>query len=696
MRPDERVQMLLQAGKRGSAERLARMLAGRRPDDPVGPRLLAVVLEASGRVGEALVARKEAVRRAPKSSVDHAALGATLLRSGRGRDALTALVTAVRLDPDASHPRRLLGPLSRRLGAGSAVGALLEVAADQARQPGPLWVEAASLAWEDGDLAQADARLARALAVDPDAGDAHALRAAVLTAAGRPGDAREHALRARELLSDHPAALRVLAEVAAREGRVGDARAHLDAAAQQAPRDPRLDWGRLVAVPPVMPSAEAADGAWRQYRSELSALTRAAATGLDAAPGRWVDAVRTAFPLHYLGGDQIDEQAALGDLVTRAMRAASPDAATLPDRPRRERLRVGFASSSFRRHTVTKLFGGWMRHLDRERFEVVGYDLGLHPDAETSALSSVCDRFVRPPGGLRGALAAIRADAPDALLFPEVGMDARVMQVAAVRLAPVQAVAWGHPVTTGLPSIDLFLSSEAMRVEPERRWTTEERVDLPGLGVSYPRPARPDRADRGALGLPADRPLVLCVQSLFKYRPFTDDLHARIAAARPEALLVFLSDRRGPVTETFRDRLSIAFARRGLELDQHVRILPRLAEDDWMRLLAVGDLFLDSPGWSGGNTTLEALALDLPCLAFPGETMRGRHTLGMLRELGLDALVARDPDDWVDRAVALLGDPTERARLRSEIARRSHVLYDDLRGVRALEALLLDRIPPAG
>ena len=619
-----------------------------------------------------------------------------LARMGQPREALTAFAAAVRLDPDGAVSRRELGSLARRLGVGAAVGVWLEGSAARARAPGPLWVEAAALAFEDSDLPLADARLQRALAADPDAGDAHALRAAVLTAAGRPGDARPHATRAVELLAGHPEALRVLAEVASREGRVDAARAHLDAAMAAAPGDPRVAWERMVAVRPVMPSSGAADAAWHRYCGDLNALGEAADQGLAASPERWVEAVRTAFPLHYLGGDQVAEQAALGGLVSRSVAAAFPTTATLPARPKRARLRVGFASASFRRHTVTKLFGGWMRHLDRERFEVVGYDLGQHPDAETSDLAAACDRFVRPPGGLRGALDVIRADAPDALIFPEVGMDARILQVASARLAPVQAVAWGHPVTSGLPSIDLFLSSAAMAVSPDRPWTTEERVDLPGIGITYPRPERPSGADRAALGLPADRPLALCVQSLFKYRPFTDDLHARICAARPEALLVFLADRREPVTATFLRRLTAAFAREGLDIADHVRVLPRLDEADWLRLLAVGDLFLDSPGWSGGNTTLEALALDLPCLAFPGETMRGRHTLGMLSELGVDALVAHDADDWVDRAVALLGDPGALARLRAEIRERSGALFDDLRSVRALEALLHQRIPAAG
>ena len=275
-------------------------------------------------------------------------------------------------------------------------------------------------------------------------------------------------------------------------------------------------------------------------------------------------------------------------------------------------------------------------------------------------------------------------------------MDARVMQIAAARLAPMQAVAWGHPVTTGLPTVDLFLSSGCMAPEPERPWTTEERVDLPGLGICYRRPAPPLAASRSDLGLPEDRPLLLCVQSLFKYRPGSDALHVALAQRAPESLLVFIEDRRPDVTAAFVSRLGAAFGVAGLEMADHVRVLPRLSEDDWMRLLAVGDLFCDSPDWSGGNTTLEALALHLPCLAFPGETMRGRHALGMLRELEIPELCPPTPEAWVERAAALARDPAERGRLRELLRERVGRLYGDDRTVRALEALLLERVPPGG
>jgi len=62
----------------------------------------------------------------------------------------------------------------------------------------------------------------------------------------------------------------------------------------------------------------------------------------------------------------------------------------------------------------------------------------------------------------------ILADRLHILVYPEIGMHPPTMQIAALRLAPVQCTAWGHPLTSGLPTVDYYLSSELMEPENEQ------------------------------------------------------------------------------------------------------------------------------------------------------------------------------------------------------------------------------------
>ena len=83
----------------------------------------------------------------------------------------------------------------------------------------------------------------------------------------------------------------------------------------------------------------------------------------------------------------------------------------------------------------------------------------------------------------------------------------------------------GHPVTTGLPEIDYFLSSDLMEPPDADAHYTEHRVRLPNLSINYS--ALPDRGDtleREQLGLRPDATIYLCCQSLFKYLPQYDEV----------------------------------------------------------------------------------------------------------------------------------------------------------------------------
>src|SRR4029450_12224462 len=91
----------------------------------------------------------------------------------------------------------------------------------------------------------------------------------------------------------------------------------------------------------------------------------------------------------------------------------------------------------------------------------------LHPgmDDVAAAVRARADRFAEF-GGLRARPSSvapvIRDDALDVLVYPELGMDHATFALAALRLAPRQLAGWGHPVTTGLPSIAAMLTAGAV------------------------------------------------------------------------------------------------------------------------------------------------------------------------------------------------------------------------------------------
>ena len=185
----------------------------------------------------------------------------------------------------------------------------------------------------------------------------------------------------------------------------------------------------------------------------------------------------------------------------------------------------------------------------------------------------------------------------------------------------------------------------------------------------------------------------MCLQNHLKLEPGFDDVLARLAVAT-QSRIGFFS--RNPVlVRRFRERIEGAFARVGADPSRHLAFLPVQSYPDYLAGIAHAPLVLDSPWFSGGATSLDALSVGTPVLALEGAMARGRQTSGMLRMLGVEELVAAGDDDYVEKAVALLRDEPRRVALREKILQRKSVLFDDDAAVIAFANFIESAAPVA-
>jgi predicted O-linked N-acetylglucosamine transferase (SPINDLY family) len=176
----------------------------------------------------------------------------------------------------------------------------------------------------------------------------------------------------------------------------------------------------------------------------------------------------------------------------------------------------------------------------------------------------------------------------------------------------------------------------------------------------------------------------LSSQSIFKYLPEYDRIFPAIATKVNNAKFVFIELYKS-LTEKFKHRLEKVFAEYDLNVDNYCLFLPRLREDDYLQLNFVTDVFLDTFGWSGDNTTRTAIACSLPVVTCPGEFMRGRHSFGMLKMIGVEDTIAQNRQEYLDIAVGLGLDRNWRQSIIEKIKANSDRLYNDLTCVKALE-----------
>jgi len=623
-----------------------------------------------GSSDEAARALRKAIKLNPRLSDAHNSLGMTLLDQGKAEDAIKCFRQAVRLRPEYAEAFNNLGLALKAQGK----------------------TEDAKLCFED------------ALRMNPRLAEAHNNLGTVYREAGRYQEAEEcyqQALRVNPAMVEAHSNLGALCH---EQGLLREAAGHYERALALRPDSAPALWGRCMAQLEILHDAPEAIGASRErYRKRLEELREA--IRLDS-PGGILTAAKVVggaqpFYLAYQGEVDRDLQRTYGELVCRIQSTRFPQWSkprTMPATDPGERLRVGIVSGYFCLHSNWKIpIKGWVENLDRRRFALFGYHTGRRRDAETESAKKSFVRFVDGPPSIDGLCRTILNDRLHVLIYPEVGMDPATVQLAALRLSPVQCVSWGHPNTSGLPTLDYYLSSDMMEPPDGDEHYSERLVRLPNLSIHYSPPEiRPAEVGRAHFGLRDDALLYFCAQSLFKYLPQHDSLFPRIARLAGPCQFVFLEyGKCGEINLRFRARLEKAFAAHGLSAEDFVVLLPQQDPSHYQALNRLTDVFLDSMEWSGCNSTLEAISFARPVVTLPGRLMRGRHSSAILTMIGLQETIAASVDEYVRIAVRLGTDTSWRDQISGRIRENANRLYRDMEAVHGLEKFLEDAVSSA-
>ncbi len=618
----------------------------------------AAVLRKQGRAAEAAECYGKITLLQPELAEAHWHLGAFVADQGRLEDAVTHFRRALAQRPDFVEAQHSLCLVAYEQGRpAQAIACLRDVAA---RHPGfanaPLSL--GKILCRERRLDEATDSLQRAIALDPALTEAH-------LNLGHVHNAR---------------------------GQAAAARSCYEKAVSVDPENAEAHWSIAMAQLHAVYESEAAS---RESR-------RAFSRHLDEFD-RWVGEERLAAlvtavgnpPPFYLAYHEENNRPLLqryGSLCARVMaswlarqRVADPGAASDGV------IRVGVVSAHFQDHSVwNALVKGWFQHLDRARFALEAFYLGTEFDQETRLAQSLAAHFEHGSASPDRWVRAIAQRRPDVLIYPEIGMDALTTKLASLRLAPVQIASWGHPETSGLPTIDHFVSAEGLEPENAGENYAERLVALPHLGCSYHSraiaPAAPD------FGGPAPGPstaLLICPGTPFKYGPRHDRLFAEIARRLGDCRFVFFTYRVPELSAKLRARLHASFAAQGLVADRHCLFIPWQTPAQFRGLMGGAHVFLDTIGFSGFNTAMEAIECGLPIVTREGRFMRGRFASGILKRIGLQELVADSDDRYVELAVRICQDGDYRARLRAQIAARRSILFDDPAPIRALEEFLV-------
>ncbi len=331
---------------------------------------------------------------------------------------------------------------------------------------------------------------------------------------------------------------------------------------------------------------------------------------------------------------------------------------------------------------------GLIAHLNRDTFEIHLFLFPHKKDDITAFIEGHADCVTLLPESLSVARRVVAASKLDILFYPDIGMDPFTYFLAFSRLAPVQCAFYGHPITTGIRTVDYFISHAACEVPEGNAHYSESLVRL-SEGVTYAYYYRPQaqmcEKGRADFSLADSDHVYLCAQSLFKVHPDFDEMLRGILSKDKRGLVVFFQGEHATWTDLLTGRLKESLG----DAIRRVRFLPRQPYEEYLRLVALSDVCLDTPHFNGGATTFDALAKGVPIVTLPGSYLRGRQTYALYKRMGVMDCIANTPQEYIDKAVRLATDVSYREGMHREICANSHLIFEDIGMVRELETHLL-------
>ena len=588
------------------------------------------------RLDEAIACFQRAVQEAPQSADLRNNLGAALTLHGHMVEAVSAYRQAIQLRPAYPTAHHNLGmALSEQRQFAEAAAAYREAIRLQPDYA-EAWKSLGALLCEQEQFEQAVPCLEEAVRLRPQTLDAY-----------------EH-----------------LAFAHRQQGEADQAAATYQRALQICPT-PR---GRILAATLLPPLYRSAEELMEKRSHFLENLRGLLIDGCTLDPTREV--VPNPFYLAYQGLNERDTQRDLAKLYVPSSQPA------LTPRAPGTRLKIGFISRHFRHHTIGRLMQGFVAQLRRPEFFVSVISVGQYHDPLADFFKQHADEYVVLPTNLTAARSILEKLRLDVLFYADLGMDGLTYSLAFSRFAPVQCVTWGHPVTTGIPTIDYFISSDLLETPDADEHYTEKLIRLRTLPSYYYRPiAPPVLKPRNDFGLPEEGHLYACLQNLFKFHPEFDPLLAEILRRDPQGRVVLIRSRHPSWNEQLQQR----FARSMPDVQDRIHFLPWQDHASFLSLNAACDVLLDPIHFGSGNTCYEGLSLGVPIVTWPSPYLRGRVTLGLYRKMNVHDCVAHSGEEYVNLAVRLGTDAEYRGHIREKLFAASAAVFEDGDAVRALE-----------
>ncbi|MEB3343723.1 MAG: methyltransferase type 11, partial [Okeania sp.] len=352
---------------------------------------------------------------------------------------------------------------------------------------------------------------------------------------------------------------------------------------------------------------------------------------------------------------------------------------SMPPRPNeRQKIRLGIIKDHFTPQTETYSLLPVFEHLDRSKFEIFLYAINSNKHPLEQYCQSRADKFFQLPKELKNQVQTIRNDNLDILFFGSniTAITKNSTLLATYQLARIQLTSINSPTTTGMTSIEYYISGKlTARTETTQEQYTEKLVNLEGSGLCFRYPiaetlpvVQPLRSSWGATD---ETTIFISGANFYKIIPEMRETWAKILSAVPNSILVLYPFNPnwtnyypvGPFIKQMRNTLE----RHNVNTKRLVVIKALPSKSDIKKCLELADIYLDSFPYGGATSLIDPLMVGVPPVVVEGNALRFRQASALLREINMEELIADGEESYINLALKLANNSEFRQQKREEI-----------------------------
>ena len=260
----------------------------------------------------------------------------------------------------------------------------------------------------------------------------------------------------------------------------------------------------------------------------------------------------------------------------------------------------------------------------------------------------------------------------DVIIYPEIGMHPNTYMLGHSRLAPVQCVMPGHPVTTGIKNIDYFLSNKYVESKENQDQYTENLILFDSFPSKYNKPIPPNYyTSKKVLGLEDNKHNYLIPAKLQKIHPDYDLILSKLIQKDAKANLIFFKDHSDNQWDSFiQERLSKNLSK------EHLTFLPWANKQTFYSLLYHSDVVLEPTVFGYGTTAIEAFSIGTPIVTLPLKYHYGKVTSSYYKKMGIEDLITSNEEEYIKKSIHLATNKRYKDLCREKILKYNFLFYD--------------------